>query len=102
MDWYGTYVTILARLRARQGGGVLHAFCGGGGSTEGERRAGGSGSHGIDIEDQPGYTDRFGVESFTQADALSWSKVTRVWSLRVLRQPAMQGLFNSTPQGSGI
>lgn len=78
MDWYGTYVTILARLRARQGGGVLHAFCGGGGSTEGERRAGGSGSHGIDIEDQPGYTDRFGVESFTQADALSWSKVTRV------------------------
>ena len=78
MDWYGTYVLILARLRARQGGGVLHAFCGGGGSTEGERRAGGSGSHGIDIEDQPGYVDRFGAESFTQADALSWSKVTRV------------------------
>ena len=78
MHWYSAYPLILRRLRARQGRGVLHAFCGGGGSSEGERRAGGGGSHGVDFEPQPDYERRFGAESFTQSDALDWSKMAKL------------------------
>ena len=78
LQWYSSYPLILRRLRARQGRGVLHAFCGGGGSTEGERRAGGGGSHGVDFEPQPDYEKRFGAESFTQADALDWATIAKL------------------------
>ena len=41
-DWlhfYSHYVAILRRLTSGRTPGVLHAFCGGGGSSEGDKRA---------------------------------------------------------------
>ena len=55
----------------------MDCFCGGGGSAEGVRRAGGS-SHGIDLEDQPAFRRRFGSDAFTLGDALVLSKVSEL------------------------
>ena len=61
LDWYALYVTLLRRLQSGRTPFVLQNFCGGGGSSEGCRRAGGA-SHGIDLYAQPDYVRRFGVE----------------------------------------
>jgi hypothetical protein len=74
LDWYSTYVAVLRRLQSGTTPFVLQDFVGGGGSSEGCRRAGGA-SHGIDLYDQEDYRRRFGSEAFTQADGLSWSTV---------------------------
>jgi len=55
LDWYAIYPQIWKRLHARNPRGVLHLFGGGGGSSEGDKRAGGSCGHNIDIEDQADY-----------------------------------------------
>ena len=83
LDWYSIYPQIWRRLHARSPRGVLHAFGGGGGSTEGERRAGGTGGHSIDIEDQPDYVRRF-PESFTRGDATDWSLIAQIKQKRGL------------------
>ena len=74
LEWYDTYVSLLRRLRRGKKPCVLHGFCGGGGATEGTRRAGGS-SHGIDLREMPDYVRRFGPECFTQGDGTSWALV---------------------------
>ena len=57
--------------------GVVDDFCGGGGSSEGVRRAGGV-AHGIDSVVQDEFVRRFGAESFMQGDGVSWSVVSKV------------------------
>ena len=74
MAWYDQYVTVLRRLRAGVSPQVLHLFGGGGGSSEGTRRGGGSGVM-VDNVDQPDYVRKFGVTSFVEGDALSWSLI---------------------------
>ena len=56
---------------------VVDSFCGGGGSSEGVRRGGGA-VHGIDSVVQDEFVRRFGAESFTQGDGVSWATVSKV------------------------
>ena len=65
LDWYSIYVALLRRLNSGRTPVSLQNFCGGGGSSEGCRRAGGA-SHGIDLYDQPDYVRRFGADVFTR------------------------------------
>ena len=74
LDWYGTYVALLRRLDSGKTPFAIQNFCGGGGSSEGCRRAGGA-SHGVDLYHQGDYCRRFGPESFTQADGMNWSTI---------------------------
>ena len=53
LDWYSTYVALLRRLDSGKTPFVIQNFCGGGGSSEGCRRAGGA-SHGVDLYHQGG------------------------------------------------
>ena len=77
LDWYRQYVQLLRRLMSGSTPGVVDGFCGGGGSSEGVRRAGGV-SHGIDSVVQAEFVRRFGAESFTQGDGVDWAVVARV------------------------
>ena len=77
LDWYRQYVQLLRRLTSGETPTVLQSFCGGGGSTEGVRRAGGA-SHGIDDVYQPDHVRRFGEGSFTVGDATSRVLVDRL------------------------
>ena len=70
LDWYRNYVTLLRNLRGGATPTVVEAFCGGGGKSEGVRRAGGA-SHGIDKRPQPDFLRRFGEGCFSLADATS-------------------------------
>ena len=74
LDWYRQYVQLLRRLQSGVTPTVVDAFCGGGGSSEGVRRAGGA-SHGIDVEAQPDFVRRFGSTSFSIGDGTSWADV---------------------------
>ena len=70
LAWYQNYVEL---LRARSSGHtptIVEGFCGGGGKSEGYRRARGA-SHGIDLRPQEEFTRRFGAGCFTQGDATS-------------------------------
>ena len=58
LSWYQHYVTVLRRLRSGRQINVIDGFCGGGGSTEGKRRAGGVGQ-GVDEVPQPDFIRRF-------------------------------------------
>ena len=75
--WYDQYVTILRRLRSGEAPKLLHLFGGGGGSSEGSRRAGALGIC-VDNEPQPDYERRFGKESFKLGDATSWATVAKL------------------------
>ena len=77
LDWYAQYVAVLRRLESGVTPRVVHAFCGGGGDTEGVHRANGSGV-GIDDEAQPDFARRFGREAFVQGDATSWAELARL------------------------
>ena len=77
LDWYRQYVQLLRRLMSGATPTVVDAFCGGGGSSEGVRRAGGA-SHGVDLEAQADFVRRFGSTSFTQADGVAWADVAEV------------------------
>jgi len=77
LDWYRQYVQLLRRLMSGTAPAVIDDFCGGGGSSEGVRRGGGV-AHGIDSVIQTEFMRRFGAESFTQGDGISWSVVARV------------------------
>ena len=74
LDWYSTYVALLRRLESGVTPVSIQNFVGGGGSSEGCRRAGGA-SHGVDMYAQEDYVRRFGSDSFTQADGLSWATI---------------------------
>jgi hypothetical protein len=74
LDWYRQYVQLLRRLQSGVTPTVVDVFCGGGGSSEGVRRAGGA-SHGIDVEAQPDFVRRFGSTSFSIGDGTSWADV---------------------------
>ena len=77
LDWYALYVALLRRLQSGRTPFALQNFCGGGGSSEGCRRAGGA-SHGIDLYSQPDYVRRFGPDCFTAADGMSWAEIKRL------------------------
>ena len=77
LDWYRQYVQLLRRLMSGTVPSVVDDFCGGGGASEGVRRGGGV-AHGIDSEVQAEFIRRFGVESFSQGDGVSWSVVANV------------------------
>ena len=79
LAWYDQYVTILRRLNSGETPKLLHLFGGGGGSSEGSRRAGASGIC-VDNEPQPDYERRFGKETFKLGDATSWSMVAKLES----------------------
>ena len=85
LEFYSTYVKILARLQKGSAIGVLHSFCGGGGSTEGVKRAGGPVGQGIDNAEQVAYQTRFGSECFTCGDALDWSLTSGISQRHDLR-----------------
>ena len=70
LAWYRNYVELLRILQGGRTPTVVEGCCGGGGKTEGVRRAGGA-SHGIDIRPQPDFQRRFGTRCFTQGDATS-------------------------------
>lgn len=74
LDWYAMYVALLRRLESGVTPFCLQNFVGGGGSSEGCRRAGGA-SHGMDLYPQEDYERRFGTDAFTQMDGLSWAGV---------------------------
>lgn len=77
LDWYAMYPTLLRRLESGVTPFCIQDFCGGGGSSEGCRRAGGA-SHGVDAYEQEDYCRRFGEETFTLADGMSWSTVKKL------------------------
>ena len=91
LDWYGVYVAILRRLRSGDVPSILQGFCGGGGSSEGARRAGVDG-FGVDICEQTDYVRRFGADSFLAADATSWAATARL-----KKQHAFVGAMYSPP-----
>ena len=70
---------------------MVDLFCGGGGSSEGIRRAGIT-VCGIDADAQPDYVSHFGADSFTQADALQPDAV-----LRAMAQVGAMGISASPP-----
>ena len=72
LDWYRQYVQVLRRLQSGVTPTVVDAFCGGGGSSDGVRRAGGA-SFGIDSAEQSDFMRRFGSTSFERGDATSWA-----------------------------
>ena len=74
LDWYSIYPALLRRLESGVTPFCIQNFCGGGGASEGCRRAGGA-CHGLDAYEQPDYCRRFGDEAFTQVDGMSWSAV---------------------------
>ena len=86
LDWYAMYPALLRRLESGLTPFCIQNFCGGGGASEGCRRAGGA-SHGLDMYEQPDYCRRFGEEAFTKADGMSWSTVK---GLRDQKQAAFQ------------
>ena len=84
LQWWGLYVDVLRRVQSGVSPGVLHGFCGGGGATEGTRRAGGA-SYGADLRPMPDYVRRFGETSFECGDCTDWAfmdKLRRRWGVR--------------------
>ena len=77
LDWYAQYPRLLRRLMSGQTPAVVDDFCGGGGASDGVRRAGGV-AHGIDSVVQDEFVRRFGAESFTRGDGVSWAVVAKV------------------------
>ncbi len=77
LDWYGQYPRLLRRLMSGVTPAVVDDCCGGGGASEGVRRGGGV-AHGIDLVVQQEFVRRFGAESFTQGDGMSWAVVAKV------------------------
>ena len=74
LDWYRQYVQLFRRLRSGVTPTIVDDFCGGGGASEGVRRAGGA-SHGIDLADQADFVRRFGSTSFTRGDGTARADV---------------------------
>ena len=66
----------VARRLSKRPPGLVDLFCGGGGCSEGARRAGFS-VHGVDVEEQPDFVRRFGDDAFTLSDALLPDEVRR-------------------------
>ena len=81
LDWYRQYVQLLRRLQSGVTPTVVDDFCGGGGSSEGVRRAGGA-SIGLDLEEQADFVRRFGSTSFVRGDGVAWADVSwaRLWT----------------------
>ena len=76
IDWYRQYVQLLRRLQSGVTPTVVDDFCGGGGSSEGVRRAGGA-SIGLDVEEQSDFVRRFGSTSFVRGDGVSWADMAK-------------------------
>ena len=73
--WYRQYPDLLRKL-SKRAPAVVDLFCGGGGCSEGIRRAGMT-TCGLDSEMQEDYVRRFGDDAFTQTDALVADEVRR-------------------------
>ena len=74
LDWYHQYVQVFRRLQSGATPTIVDDFCGGGGTSEGVRRAGGA-SHGLDLEAQADFVRRFGSTSFSRGDGTAWASV---------------------------
>ena len=74
MCWYENYVKVLRRCESGQTPGAVVGFCGGGGSAEGVRRAGGA-VVGVDLRVQEDFKRRFGETAFVEADATCREKL---------------------------
>ena len=73
--WYRQYPDLLRKL-SKRAPAVVDLFCGGGGCSEGIRRAGMT-TCGLGSEMQEDYVRRFGDDAFTQTDALVADEVRR-------------------------
>ena len=104
MDWYRPYVDILTRLNKVKPG-IVHAFCGGGGSSEGGARAGLSG-HNIDKNVQPDVVNRFGEATFTQADAVDKGELERAAvncnAIGIMASPPCKPYSTVTREGQNV
>lgn len=76
LAWYRQYVVMLRGRLSGRTPTSLELFCGGGGKSEGVRRAGGA-SHGVDLRDQPSFRRRFGDQCFSMTDATSAVEMRR-------------------------
>ena len=74
LDWYAHYPAVLRRLQSGVTPMVTQTFCGGGGSTEGVRRAGGA-SVGVDLRHQSDFVRRLGAEAFKEFDCMDTAKL---------------------------
>ena len=74
--WYRQYPDLLRKL-SKTAPAIVDLFCGGGGCSEGIRRAGLT-ACGVDAQPQPDYVRRFGEDSFTLGDALLPDTVFKV------------------------
>ena len=102
LGWYANYVLLLRRFRSRRTPTALVTFCGGGGVSEGVKRAGGA-SHGQDLRDQPDFKRRFGDECFTCGDSCSALGMRalkrRVESFVTIASPPCKAYSTSLMQG---
>ena len=103
LRWQSQYVHVLRRLESGRQPLVLDLFCGGGGSSEGVRRAGAV-SMGVDSTDQPHFTARFGGQWFTLGDALDLERlrglVRRLRPIGVIASPPCEGFSTATFAGA--
>ena len=77
LAWYANYPRLHRRLHLGRTPTAVVTFCGGGGATEGVRRAGGA-AHGQDLRPQPDYVRRYGAETFSQGDSCSPHELRRL------------------------
>ena len=75
LTWYRQYSDLYRRL-SKKPPGLVDLFCGGGGCSEGARRAGFV-VRGIDAQAQPDYEKHFGADAFVMGDALRPPEVRR-------------------------
>ena len=103
LDWYGQWVSLLARLDSGRTPLVIDLFCCAGGSTEGVRRMGGD-AVGVDRDDQPAYVARFGEHRFLLSDALDRARlkdlITRFHPIGILSSPPCEGSSTATFAGA--
>ena len=101
--WQSQYVRILQRIESGRQPLVLDLFCGGGGSSEGVRRAGGA-SMGVDDSDQPSFRAKFGSSCFTLGDALDLERlrglVRRLRPIGIIASPPCEGFSTATFAGA--
>jgi len=104
MDWYRPYVDILTRINKAKPG-IVHAFCGGGGCSEGGARAGLSG-HNIDKHYQPDVVNRFGKDNFTQGEATVKGELERAATgcnaIGIMGSPPCKAYTTLTREGQAV
>ena len=103
LRWQAQYVHLLRRVESGRQPLVLDLFCGGGGSSEGVRRAGAA-PMGMDDTDQPHFRVKFGTDRFILGDALDLERlrgyVRRLKPIGVIASPPCEGFSTATFAGA--